>query len=271
MRKNHREVAVMGTTNKAFDTVMRKGITMKDYYLSTLPSEFEEAALKHIVMKYLPLNTYQCKYLRAVIKIANNGNTKVKEIGKDSMEGLIQKKAATFRRILKEIFCGNVVSSSNEDRFQIYLAFGFDSWTSKGNQSYLGTYAHWIDKKWRLRSCPLRIAVKKGTSTAEDNVRQVEEIFTEFGLSYKNIIAIVSDTEPTMVAAGRLFEDRARLQGYTEFGWQGCLDHIINLTTKVAFSFDSECMKAARELVQVFKSSSNYTSRSLCRTIRISR
>ena len=102
-------------------------------------------------------------------------------------------------------------------------------------------------------------------------MRQVEEIFTEFGLSYKNIIAIVSDTEPTMVAAGRLFEDRARLQGYTEFGWQGCLDHIINLTTKVAFSFDSECMKAARELVQVFKSSSNYTSRSLCRTIRISR
>ena len=85
MKKNHRDVALIGTTNLAFDTAMSKGRTMKDYYLSTLPSEFEEAALKHIVMKYLPLNTYQCKYLREVIKIANNGNTKVKEIGKDSM------------------------------------------------------------------------------------------------------------------------------------------------------------------------------------------
>jgi hypothetical protein len=61
-----------------------------------------------------------------------------------------------------------------------------------------------------------------------------------------------------MVKAARIFCNDARQEG-TELSWHGCIDHLLNLVTKVAFKDSAEsagAMKKARELVGHFSSSS---------------
>ncbi len=61
-----------------------------------------------------------------------------------------------------------------------------------------------------------------------------------------------------MVKAARIFCSEARREG-TELSWHGCIDHLLNLVTKVAFKDFAEsegAMNKARELVGHFSSSS---------------
>jgi len=105
---------------------------------------------------------------------------------------------------------------------------------------------------------PLKIFKKFGTSQAEDVVRYVNNILAGYNISYSDLICIVTDTEATMVKAARIFCNDARQEG-TELSWHGCIDHLLNLVTKVAFKDSAEsagAMKKARELVGHFSSSS---------------
>jgi hypothetical protein len=69
--------------------------------------------------------------------------------------------------------------------------------------------------------------------------------------------AVVTDTEATMVAAGRLFvEHSARAMGTTK--WHGCVDHLLELVTGIAFTDAPEtigAMSACRSIVNFFNSS----------------
>jgi hypothetical protein len=61
-----------------------------------------------------------------------------------------------------------------------------------------------------------------------------------------------------MVKTARFFCSNARQEG-TELSWHGCIDHLLNLVTKVAFKDFAEsegAMNKARELVGHFSSSS---------------
>jgi len=48
-------------------------------------------------------------------------------------------------------------------------------------------------------------------------------------------VAAVTDTEATMIAASQLFVSRSSLQG-GKTKWLGCINHLLQLVTKKAFS-----------------------------------
>jgi hypothetical protein len=85
----------------------------------------------------------------------------------------------------------------------------------------------------------------------------------KFNLSYRELTCVVTDTESTMIAAGRLFKEKSfELGGVTS--WHGCIDHKLELVTKLAFKDVPESlhtMAACRSIVTFFNSSSQATEK----------
>ncbi len=73
--------------------------------------------------------------------------------------------------------------------------------------------AHWIDDNWKLNSITLGCKRKEGRATANDHVAAVETMMGKFSLSYKKLVANVTDTEATMIAAGRILVDNSLASG----------------------------------------------------------
>jgi hypothetical protein len=91
---------------------------------------------------------------------------------------------------------------------------------------------------------------KKGGSTADDVIDYCESQLTLFDLSYNEAVAVVTDTEATMIAAGHLFVERSLQEG-GETKWLGCIDHLLQLVTKKSFSdlpMSEGTLKACRNL-----------------------
>jgi hypothetical protein len=65
----------------------------------------------------------------------------------------------------------------------------------------------------------------------------------EYSLSYTNMTAAVTDTEATVVAAGRLFVDHSACAN-GRIVWHGCIDHLQELVTGIAFTDAPETMGA---------------------------
>jgi len=141
-----------------------------------------------------------------------------------------------------------------------------DGWTSLANVGYVTCTAHFIDPgTWKLHSIAMGLFEKNGGSTADDVVDYCESQLTLFDLSYNTAVAIVTDTEATMIAAGRLFIERS-LQAGGKTKWLGCIDHLLQLVTKKAFSdipMSEGTLKACRNLVNFFNSSSQATKKLL--------
>jgi hypothetical protein len=139
-----------------------------------------------------------------------------------------------------------------------HVSITTDAWTSCNDVTYITCTAHFVHPvTWVLHHMPLKIFKKFGTSQAEDVVRYVNNILAGYNISYSDLICIVTDTEATMVKAARIFCNDARQEG-TELSWHGCIDHLLNLVTKVAFKDSAEsdgAMNKAKELVGHFSSS----------------
>ena len=68
-------------------------------------------------------------------------------------------------------------------------------------------------------------------------------------------------TEPTMIAEGRIFVERS-LKGGGKTKWLGCIDHLLQLVNKNAFSdlpMSEGTLKACLNLVNFVNSSSQAT------------
>jgi len=65
-------------------------------------------------------------------------------------------------------------------------------------------------------------------------VRTVKDIWLGYDIDYSNIACIVTDTEATMVKAVRIFVLQAEHEA-SQVSWHGCIDHLLNLITKIAF------------------------------------
>jgi hypothetical protein len=140
-----------------------------------------------------------------------------------------------------------------------YFSLTMDSWTSLANQGYTACTVHFVDKNsWKLHSLVLGIFEKKGPSTTIDNVSYVEQQLPLFDLHYKNMVAVVTDTEASRISAGRLFvENSGRVGGMTK--WHGCVDHSLELVTSITFKdlpVSEGTMSACRILINFFNSSS---------------
>ena len=133
-----------------------------------------------------------------------------------------------------------------------HVSITTDAWTSCNDVTYITCTAHFVHPvTWVLHHMPLKIFKKFGTSQAEDVVRYVNNILAGFNISYSDLTCIVTDTEATMVKAARIFCNDAGQEG-TELSWHGCIDHLLNLVTKVAFKDSAEsdgAVTKARELV----------------------
>ena len=94
-----------------------------------------------------------------------------------------------------------------------------------------------------------------GTHTANDVAAKTIQMIRKFGVEEKNVACCVTDNEPTMNAAADLMP----------FQWMGCIDHLIELVTGIAFDGPGvQCtMKNARTLVGYFTSSSQHLAQLL--------
>jgi hypothetical protein len=111
---------------------------------------------------------------------------------------------------------------------------------------------------------------KNGGSTADDVVDYCESQLTLFDLSYNEAVAVVTDTEATMIAAGHLFVERSLQEG-GKTKWLGCIDHLLQLVTKKAFSdlpMSEGPLKACRNLANFFNSSSQATKKLLGKQVK---
>ena len=147
-----------------------------------------------------------------------------------------------------------------------------DGWTSSAGHTYYGFTYHWIEPDWKLHSVPIGISQHLGTSLALDHVRVFESELAKHGLTYANIVAITTDTAPVMNAAGRLIVDSAKDAGF-HIEHVGCVDHILNITTKLA-GLDpidtphpreehADALLNARQMCGTFSNSSQLTARLL--------
>ncbi len=80
-----------------------------------------------------------------------------------------------------------------------------------------------------------------------------------FDLTYKVMVAVVTDTEVTMICASRKFvENSARNESASK--WHGCMGHLLELVTGIAFKDlpkSEGIMTVCRTLIiRVFNSSS---------------
>lgn len=205
---------------------------------------FEKKLLAWIIDTYQPLHACEHPTFR---EMCRSLSLKAPTIGISKLQNLLSMETALMRVKLRSALKGVQVSITT------------DAWTSCNNVTFITCTAHFIQPKaWLLHHMPLGIFKKSGTSHAEDVVRYVKNILAGYNIMYSDIFCIVTDTEATMVKAARIFCSDARQEG-AELSWHGCIDHLLNLVTKVAFKDFAESegtMNKARELVGHFSSSS---------------
>jgi uncharacterized protein with PQ loop repeat len=139
-----------------------------------------------------------------------------------------------------------------------------DAWTSISKIGYVTCTVHFLEPKtWTLHHFSLGIFKKDGASTAEDVVSYAEQNMRNFSIWYPTLTCVVTDTEATMVAAGRLFKSNSITEGGAT-SWHGCIDHILELITKLAFKDTPDSigtMSACRAIVNLFNSSMQATQK----------
>jgi hypothetical protein len=198
--------------------------------------EREEAVLRWIVADYQPFSVVESPAFRAMLRAYDK---KGKVLSADFMQKQMAEKVIAVSKMMD--------AELKTQRGAVTT----DGWTSKGNHSYYAFTYHYIDSFWRLRAIPLSIRHHTGTSTAADHVQEMAEEMEKHELSWANIVALVTDTEPTMYAFGRMLIDRARAapggEG-DELEHVGCVDHVLNtITKKVALDPTDAAIAAAAD------------------------
>jgi len=92
---------------------------------------------------------------------------------------------------------------------------------------YVTCTAHFINQEtWTIHLIDMGLFEKTGGSTADDVVDYCECQLTLFDFSYREAVTIVTDTEPTVIAAGRIFVQWS-LKGGGNTIWLGFIDHLL--------------------------------------------
>ena len=164
------------------------------------------------------LDTVQDKTFNAMMKLHQ---PQYAEMGKDHFANLLTDTFVTAKLRMRSILAGTEGAVTT------------DGWTSTAGHSYYGFTYHWIDRDWTLHSIPIGISQHLGTSKGEDHANALEMELDKHGLGFSNIVAFTTDTAAVMNAAGRLLVTKAKVLGF-DIEHIGCVDHILNVTTKLA-------------------------------------
>ncbi len=90
-----------------------------------------------------------------------------------------------------------------------YFATTTDSWTSIANHGSVTCTAHFVNKAtWLLHSLVLGIFLKSGVSIDPDTVAYMESQMDLFGLQYKDMVVVVTDTEALVKSSSTIVLNR---------------------------------------------------------------
>jgi len=181
---------------------------------------FEKSLVDFMVATYQPYRLCEDPAFR---QMCMSLNKKAPLLSRDKLQTLVKEEYHLCASKIKMILAGKDYAVTT------------DSWTSSANIGSATCTCHSVDRgTWTMHSMVLGLLEKQGRSTAHDVVRYLEAQLTLFNLSYNQCVAAVTDTESTMVAAGRLIQlSRASASGNTQ--WMGCMAHQLELVTGIAF------------------------------------
>jgi hypothetical protein len=210
---------------------------------------YQDCLVKWMIDTYQPLSTVQQDSFRDMLASLNK---KAPIVGHDKIRTLMSTKYYDSVNTITGILKNKSVSLTT------------DAWTSIAKEGFVTCTMHFIEQKtWTLHHFALGIFKKDGTSTAPEVVRYAEQHMANFGVAYSQLTCVVTDTESTMVAAGRLFKQKSLEEGGSTV-WHGCVDHKLELVTKLAFKDIPDSlgtMAACRAIVAYFNSSSQATAK----------
>jgi hypothetical protein len=84
-----------------------------------------------------------------------------------------------------------------------------------------------------------------------------------FNVTYRQLTCVVTDIESMMIAASHIFKEKSSEAGGST-AWHGCIDHKLELVTKLAFKDVPESistMATCHPIVAFFNSSSQATEK----------
>jgi hypothetical protein len=144
------------------------------------------------------------------------------------------------------------------------VALTTDAWTSIAKEGYVTCTIHFIKPKtFSLHHFSLGIFKKDGRSTAVNVVCYAEGHMQNFNVMYCQLTRVVTDTESTMIAAGRTFKEKSSEAGRST-AWHRCINHKLELVTKLTFKDVPESigtMATCHAIVNFFNSSSQATEK----------
>lgn len=101
------------------------------------------------------------------------------------------------------------------------FAITSDHWTSVAGSTFLAVTCHFIDSDWEIVSLTLSCSEHKGRTTAPQCKAEIEHALKKYDLKLSNAVALVTDTENTMTALGKLIDGDHHY----------CAAHVLELTT----------------------------------------
>lgn len=96
-----------------------------------------------------------------------------------------------------------------------------DHWTSVQGTTFMAVTIHFINSDWELISLTLTCSEHKGRTTAQQCKAAIEHALKRYDLELSNAVALVTDTENTMTALGKLIDGDHHY----------CAAHVLELTT----------------------------------------
>lgn len=205
---------------------------------------YEEELLKLIIGANLPLSFSSNKYFRSFM---NKCGKYTFPVHRTQISNLVLRHGSLLKKILSEKLRG------------IRFSVTTDGWTSKAQGcSYLALTAHSITKDFELRKFALACRPHNGTSLHTDLAVEITNVLDSYDVLPSSVNTFVSDTNSTMTKLAGYLRDSFGI------GWCGCIDHRIQLVSKLAFDDKNlphagKCMQRARNLVSFLRHSPQAT------------
>jgi zinc finger BED domain-containing protein 1 (E3 SUMO-protein ligase ZBED1) len=96
-----------------------------------------------------------------------------------------------------------------------------DHWTSIAGSTFLAVTCHFINENWEIISLMLTCSEHRRRTTAAHCKKAIEEVLKNYDFKLQNAVALVTDTENTMSALGKLIDGDHHY----------CAAHVLELTT----------------------------------------
>ena len=174
----------------------------------TYGGSYFQKFLMWVVFTFQPVNTCENEHFRAMCRELN---PKAQVFDRHKVVEVIGEHAARVKATLKAVL--------KDEHFSLTC----DHWTSLAGINDLDVTVHYITDKWKLRSFTLSCNEHKGSSKADDILRELRGAWMSYELDTANMMGVVTDTAPVMGAFGRLLPD-----GVPHIY---CVDHVLELTT----------------------------------------